>query len=366
MNSKQGKLETMFWRDESLYILDQRLLPQKKEYIACRSAAEVGEAICNMSVRGAPAIGIAAAFGMALAARQGANLDLAPDEYRNYLRQSAEKLGRTRPTAVNLTWALDRIEKWLRGHQNASREEIAEGLRIEASQILAEDVKINRRMGQNGATLVPGKAAILTHCNAGALATGGYGTALGVIRAAVEQGKKIHVYIDETRPLLQGARLTAFEMREEGIEFTLVTDNCAGYLMSLQKIDLIIVGADRIAANGDTANKIGTYSLAVLAGYHGIPFYIAAPISTIDQTIEKGEDIAIEERNPEEVTSFNGLPAAPDGVTALNPAFDVTPAPLITALITERGVVEKPDRKKICALLSATGNNGKGGTGKGA
>ncbi|MDY6825840.1 MAG: S-methyl-5-thioribose-1-phosphate isomerase [Bacillota bacterium] len=352
MINKKENLETMFWRDASLYILDQRLLPQKKEYIACHDEVAVGEAICNMSVRGAPAIGIAAAFGIALAAQEALKMDLSPEQYRTYISDAADNLARTRPTAVNLTWALGRIGKWLRGHEDASREEITAGLITEASKILAEDIEINRRMGEMGAELVPEKASILTHCNAGALATGGYGTALGVIRAAVEQGKKVHVYIDETRPLLQGARLTAFEMKEEGISSTLITDNCAGYIMSQKKIDLIIVGADRIAANGDTANKIGTYSLAVLAHYHHIPFYVAAPLSTIDNTIESGKDIVIEQREMSEVTTFYGLQTAPEGFVAVNPAFDVTPASLLTALITERGVIDKPDRQKINRLLS--------------
>lgn len=351
MINKKENMETMFWRDASLYILDQRLLPQKKEYIACHDASAVAEAICNMSVRGAPAIGIAAAFGMALAAQEAMKMDFSPDQYRAYIRDAADNLARTRPTAVNLTWALDRIEEWLRGNENASRKEIMDGLRKEASKILVEDIEINRRMGKRGSELVPERAAILTHCNAGALATGGYGTALGIIRTAVEQGKKIHVYIDETRPLLQGARLTAFEMKEEGIAATLITDNCAGYMMLQQNIDLIIVGADRIAANGDTANKIGTYSLAVLADFHSIPFYIAAPLSTIDNTIESGKDIVIEQREPSEVTTFLGLQTAPKGFAAFNPAFDVTPASLITALITERGVINKPDRQKISRLL---------------
>jgi len=351
MINKKNNLETMIWREGCLYILDQRLLPQKKEYITCRSVKTVEEAICRMSVRGAPAIGIAAAFGMALAAQEALAMDIDPDQYISHLRDAAVNLARTRPTAVNLTWALDRIEEWLRGNENASREEIVEGLRKEACKILAEDIETNRKMGARGAELVPEKASILTHCNAGTLATGGYGTALGVIRTAVEQGKKIHVYIDETRPLLQGARLTAFEMKEEGIAATLITDNCAGYMMSQQKIDLIIVGADRIAANGDAANKIGTYSLAVLANFHSIPFYVAAPLSTIDYTIENGNDIVIEQREPSEVTTFFGLQTAPKGFAAFNPAFDVTPASLITALITEREVINKPDTQKISRLL---------------
>jgi methylthioribose-1-phosphate isomerase len=316
------------WTGETLELLDQRLLPERKVFVTCRTAAEVAQAIRDMVVRGAPAIGCAAAFGLALEAKRGGDL------------AAAEAiLAASRPTAVNLFWALERM----RGAADAAAEAVA---------IFDEDLAACRRMGELGEALVPDGSRIMTHCNAGALATAGHGTALGVIRSARDAGKKISVLVNETRPYLQGARLTAWEMVEEKIPATLITDNMAGHLISRGEVDLIIVGADRIAANGDTANKIGTYTLAVLALRHAVPFYVAAPISTIDANIAGGSAIPIEERPAEEVLGYRGTRWAPQGVRVRNPAFDVTPAGLITAIVTERGVVQRPDRAGIAALLA--------------
>ncbi len=347
-----NNLHTMYWDNNCLFLLDQRHLPHKAEYRSCSSYREVITAIKNMTVRGAPAIGISAAYGLAIAAREAHERGLDSQETNIFLEQAASEIATARPTAVNLIWALNRLKSWLADNRAASRLEIFKGLESEALAIHREDVENNRAIGSHGAELVAKKASILTHCNAGALATGGYGTALGVIRAANEQGKAIHVYVDETRPLLQGARITAYELYHEGIDATLVTDNCAGHLMALGKIDLVVVGADRIAVNGDTANKIGTYNLAVLAAYHEIPFYVAAPLSTIDPAIESGKDIIIEERDGSEVIRINNKLIAPDGINTFNPAFDVTPAKLITAIITEKGVIKRPDQKKISDLFN--------------
>ena len=311
------------WTGKTLELLDQRELPARTVYVTCRTADEVAAAIRDMVVRGAPAIGCAAAFGVVL---------------DNGSRHAYEVLAASRPTAVNLFWALDRMKK-------------AKDLRAEAEAIFAEDLAGNRAMGKLGAELIPAKARVMTHCNAGALATAGYGTALGVIRAAQESGKDISVVANETRPYLQGARLTAWEMVQEGIPCTLITDNMAGHILSHGEVDVIVVGADRIAANGDVANKIGTYSLAVLAKRHGIPFYVAAPVSTIDPGIPDGTHIPIEERPAGEVTGYRDTRWAPEGVKVRNPAFDVTPAELITGIICEKGVVLGPDREKIRALL---------------
>ncbi len=342
---------TMFWQDEALHLLDQRSLPQTIEYRICRSYQDVAASIADMTVRGAPAIGISAAFGMALAAREALKRGYDRAQATTFLEQAVKELYRARPTAVNLGWALERTGDKLAENHTAAVEEIATILLKEAQLIHDEDVDCNRRIGFNGAKLVPPRASILTHCNAGALATGGYGTALGVVRAAAEQGKQVHVYADETRPLLQGARITAFELCAAGIDATLITDNAAGHLMSLGKVDLVVVGADRIAANGDTANKIGTYSLAVLAGYHRIPFYVAAPLSTIDLQTATGKEIIIEERCASEITHLYGSCMAPDKIKAFNPAFDVTPAKLITALITEAAVVFRPNGDKLSRLF---------------
>lgn len=348
----KDELSTLYWQDGELYLLDQRLLPKQIKYRICSSYVDVIAAICEMSVRGAPAIGISAAFGMVLAAREALNMGYESAGMREYLHSAAVKIAQARPTAVNLAWAINRMETWLREHQDFSATDIADGLKREAKLIHEEDLANNRLIGKNGADLLPQKGSVLTHCNAGALATGGYGTALGVIRAAVEQGKDIHVYVDETRPLLQGARITSFELVQQGISATLVTDNCAGHLMALGRVKLVVVGADRIAGNGDVANKIGTYSLAVLADYHKIPFYVAAPLSTIDYSIASGKDIIIEERCCSEVTHLHECCVAPEGMAAFNPAFDVTPAGLIGALVTEKGVIHRPDRQKMLELLN--------------
>jgi len=317
------------WTGNALFLLDQRLLPGQEVWVECGTANEVAEAIRTMVVRGAPAIGISAAFGMALAARRGEDVHAA-----------AAELKAARPTAVNLAWAVDRMLA------------CAGDWTAEAVRILEEDVEANRRMGRFGAMLLGNTACVLTHCNAGALATGGYGTALGVIRAAVEDGKKIAVFADETRPYLQGARLTAWELQKDGIDVTLITDSMAGHFFQQNQFDAVIVGADRIAANGDTANKIGTYPVAVLANAHGIPFYVAAPISTIDVHCPSGAAIPIEQRSSGEVTEIDGHRIAPFGVPARHPAFDVTPARLITAIITERGVVNAPFAEGIRAITA--------------
>jgi len=315
-------VEPIRWKGDRLELLDQRLLPDQTVYVTCRTAAEVAAAIRDMVVRGAPAIGCAAAFGVALDGGTKAGYEI---------------LAKSRPTAVNLFWALDRMKK-------------AKDLKAEAEAIFNQDLAANRAMGKLGAELIPAKARVMTYCNTGALATAGHGTALGVIRSS--KHKNISVIANETRPYLQGARLTAYELMQEGIPCTLITDNMAGHLMSKGEVDVIVVGADRIAANGDTANKIGTYPLAVLARRHGIPFYVAAPISTFDPKIPDGSHIQIEERPAVEVTGYRDRRWAPEGVSVRNPAFDVTPAELITGIITERGVVLSPSREKLQALIS--------------
>ncbi|TYO97428.1 methylthioribose-1-phosphate isomerase [Desulfallas thermosapovorans DSM 6562] len=341
-------LETMRWVDGCLEILDQTLLPGKTQYIKCRQYTTVCEAIRRLSVRGAPAIGAAAAYGLALGA--AALKPAGSEEFMAGVEQIARDLTATRPTAVNLQWAVDRMLGVLRDNITGGIEAAKEKLLAEAHAIYREDLESNRRMGQFGEKLIPHGAAILTHCNAGALATAGIGTALGVIRAAHQAGKNISVYADETRPLLQGARLTTWEMVQEQIPVTLLTDNMAGFLMARGKVDLVIVGADRIAANGDVANKIGTYGVAVLAKEHGLPFYVAAPMSTIDFNISGGHEIPIENRDEQEVTCFAGRRVAPEGVQVWNPAFDVTPARLVTAIITDRGVARPPYQESLAAL----------------
>ncbi|HEU4521842.1 MAG TPA: S-methyl-5-thioribose-1-phosphate isomerase [Thermoanaerobaculia bacterium] len=307
------------WTGDALHLLDQRLLPAEERWVECRSASDVAAAIRDMIVRGAPAIGVAAAFGVALAARQGEDLP-----------KAAALLKEARPTAVNLAWAVDRMLARSGGYA------------AEAEKILEEDIAANRRIGKYGAELLGQRVTLLTHCNAGALATGGYGTALGVVRAAVEAGKQVAVFADETRPYLQGARLTAWELHREGIDVTLITDNMSGHFFQAGRFDAVVVGADRIAANGDTANKIGTYTVAVLAAAHNVPFYVAAPVSTIDLACRTGAAIPIEERSGDEVVEAFGRRIAPEGISVRHPAFDVTPAKLITAIITERGVLEPP------------------------
>jgi methylthioribose-1-phosphate isomerase len=337
------------WREGALELLDQRALPEQQVTIRYETAADVADAIRAMVVRGAPAIGCAAAYGIALEAQRFARASRADFDRR--LAEAFAVLERSRPTAVNLFWALDRMRAGLRAHTAASSEEAAAALLACAHDLRAEDIRLNRAMGAHGAELLAGSASVLTHCNAGALATAGHGTALGVLRSAVEAGKRIEVYADETRPFLQGARLTAWELQQDGIPVTLIADSAAAFLMSRGKIDAVIVGADRVAANGDVANKIGTYGLAVLARRHGIPFYVACPLSTIDMTIESGADIPIEERSAEEVLGYRGTRWAPEGVAVVNPVFDVTPAELVTALITEKGVTREPEAAKIAALM---------------
>lgn len=344
------KVETLRWNSDHLEMIDQRVLPAVFEYLCYDSAAGVAEGIRSMVVRGAPAIGVAAAYGVALEALR--LQDLGADAFRAGMAHGFDVLGKSRPTAVNLFWALQRMQKVWSALGDASPAEVAARLLDEAHEILAEDVRINRAMGVHGAALLPDGARVLTHCNAGALATAGHGTALGVIRSAVEAGKRISVIADETRPFLQGARLTAWEMVQENIPVTLISDNMAGYLMSRGEIDAVVVGTDRVAANGDVANKIGTYMVAVLAARHQIPFYVACPLSTIDMNIPSGGEIPIEERAAEEVLGFRDYRWAAEGVKVRNPSFDVTPAELVTALITERGVVYRPDHSKLSMLFS--------------
>lgn len=342
-------IETLRWVNNQLEMIDQRVLPASFDYILFNSAYAVAEGIKSMVVRGAPAIGCAAAYGVALEAirLQGTSTE----KFHDGLRQGFKALAASRPTAVNLFWALERMQKLLEQIQSQSQKFIMEKLLNEAHAITAEDIRNNHLMGSFGAELLPDIAQVLTHCNAGALATAGWGTALGIIRSAVEKGKNIRVVADETRPFLQGARLTAWEMVQEKIPVTLITDNMSGHLMSLGEIDAVIVGTDRVAANGDVANKIGTYMVAVLAQRHNIPFYVACPISTIDLKLASGKDIPIEERSPLEVTGFRDTQWAAKGVKVQNPAFDITPAELVTALITEKGVIYNPDKNKIQAFF---------------
>jgi methylthioribose-1-phosphate isomerase len=348
LKQKQS-VETLRWREGRLEMIDQRVLPMHFEYLAYASAKEVAEGIRSMVVRGAPAIGCAAAYGVALEAL--ASQHLGNEAFKNAMEQGFEVLAQSRPTAVNLFWALQRMRACWEKISLAPPPQIAAMLLEEAHEISREDVRINRAMGSFGASLLSNGARVLTHCNAGALATAGHGTALGVFRSAVEAGKKISVIADETRPFLQGARLTAWEMVQENIPVTLITDNMSGHLMQLGEIDAVVVGTDRVAANGDVANKIGTYMVAVLAKRHGIPFYVACPLSTIDLSIAHGKDIPIEERSSDEVMGFRDYRWAPEGVSVRNPAFDVTPAELVTALITEKGVVHHPNIHNISALF---------------
>ncbi len=330
-------IPTVEWKEGAVRLLDQSRLPETVEFLDCRDVEAVAVAIRELKVRGAPAIGVTAAMGVALGAQTIPATDY--DVFAKALSTICERLAATRPTAVNLFWAIERMKQKLDALRAEPVASIKAALMKESQAILEEDIALCKAMGQHGANLIQTGQTVLTHCNAGALATAGYGTALGVIRAAWEQGKKIQVIADETRPVLQGARLTAWELMQDKIPVTLITDNMAGSLMRQGKIHLCVVGADRIAANGDVANKIGTYSVAVLAKAHGIPFYVAAPYSTIDLKTKTGADIPIEQRNPLEVTTIHGShPVAPTGVAVYNPAFDVTPAELISGIITERGV----------------------------
>lgn len=350
------QVETLRWVGNHLEMIDQRILPREFVYLEYWSAFEVAEGIKTMVVRGAPAIGCAAAYGIALEAMK-LKLQTSHD-FRLGLNTAFEVLGASRPTAVNLFWALKRMHGIWNTCDSEAPLQISKKLLAEAHVIAKEDVSINRAIGAFGAELLPNVANVLTHCNAGALATAGYGTALGVIRSAVESGKKISVIADETRPFLQGARLTSWELVREGIPTTLIADGMAGHLMATGCIDAVIVGADRVAANGDVANKIGTYMVAVLAYRHKIPFYVACPLSTIDMNIQDGAHIPIEERDPQEVLGLGGIRIAAEGVAIRNPSFDVTPAELVTALITEKGVVRSVNREKLNMLLS--GDKGKG------
>ena len=352
-------MNTLYWQDNTVFLIDQKALPLVERYVACTSYREVIAAIKDLTVRGAPAIGVAAAMGIALGALHFPDASL--EDFRWAFDEICAQFAASRPTARNLFWAIERMRRCfdkMVSHLPAGQDtagalrSIRKALIEEAIRIGEEDIAINRRLGQNGRGLIADGARILTHCNAGALATAGYGTALGVIRAAREEGKIIHVYVDETRPVLQGARLTAWELMREDIPCTLITDSMAGSLMKKGEVDLVIVGADRIAANGDAANKIGTYSLAVLAQAHGIPFYVAAPLSTIDPALPDGGAIPIEERNSDEVTRCGGVRTAPEGVAVWNPAFDVTPNALITAIVTEAGVIRPPFE---AAIKKATG-----------
>lgn len=337
------------WREEGLILLDQRLLPNEVKHIVCRSASEVTDAIRGMVVRGAPAIGIAAAYGVVLAAM--ASKARSREGFIRDVSNGLERIASARPTAVNLFWALQRMKNVLTRNETDTVPVLKQVLLGEAHAILEEDRSTCRQIGLLGAELINDGDAVLTHCNAGGLATSGYGTALAAIFVAKEQGKRVEVYVDETRPLLQGSRLTAWELLQAGIETTVLCDNTAGVVMKEGKVNLVITGADRIARNGDTANKVGTYSLALLAKGHGIPFYVAAPKSTFDLSLESGEGIPIEQRSPREVTHLGGVRTAPEGVKVYCPAFDVTPHHLVVAIITEGGVLREPFEDNLRSLF---------------
>jgi methylthioribose-1-phosphate isomerase len=338
-------VETIEWTPEGVVMIDQTRLPRVTEYVTCRSYRDVADAIRTMIIRGAPAIGVAAAMGVALGA-------LHEDDLEAAMPVICDTLAKTRPTAVNLFWAIERMKRLYESMRTESIDVIRQRMVAEAQQIRREDIAINQAIGRNGADLVPDGKTVLTHCNAGALATAGFGTALGVIRAAVNAGKKIDVFADETRPFLQGARLTAWELQQDGIQTTLITDNMAGHFLKSGRIGCVVVGADRIAANGDVANKIGTYGVAVLAKENGVPFYVAAPISTLDLSLASGDLIPIEERASNEVTHLQGVAVAPEGIAVANPAFDVTPSWYVTAIITEHGVARAPFESSLAALVS--------------
>ena len=326
---------TIEWKEGRLLLLDQRQLPSRTEYVSCESAEETARGIENMTVRGAPAIGVAAAYGLVLALK---GEDFAA---------AARRLAGTRPTAVNLFWAIRRMEALWRANEDKNKDELYLIMEKEAKNIHDEDIEINKSIGRFGQEILPEKGAAITHCNTGALATAGYGTALGVFRAAAEAGKEIKIYADETRPRLQGSLLTAYELQRDGFDVTVITDSMAAFLMSRVKIDAAVTGADRVAMNGDAANKIGTYSLAIAAKRHGVPFYIAAPLSTFDAGCASGEDIPIEERGGGEVRAVGGVEVVPEEIKVWNPAFDVTPNELITGIITERGIIRAPFAENI-------------------
>jgi methylthioribose-1-phosphate isomerase len=340
-------VETIQWTEAGVVMIDQTRLPLEESYVTCRTYEEVAVAIKDMIIRGAPAIGVAAAMGVAIGVLQAD-----PKDLDRQFETICDTLAGTRPTAVNLFWAIDRMKRVYAGLRGQPVETIRRRLVEEAKLVREEDIAICREIGRHGAALVPDRRTVLTHCNAGALATAGYGTALGVIRAAVESGKQIDVFADETRPFLQGARLTVWELQQDGIPTTLITDNMAGHFMKAGRIGCVVVGADRIAANGDVANKVGTYSVAVLAKENGVPFFVAAPISTLDLTLASGDQIPIEERAAAEVTHVFGHPVAPLGTCVKNPAFDVTPARYVSAIITERGVARAPFEGSLKALAA--------------
>jgi methylthioribose-1-phosphate isomerase len=343
-----NNIETLRWNEDHLEMIDQRILPEVFEYISYYSASSVADGISSMVVRGAPAIGCAAAYGVALEAISLSKSNI--EDFLNGMEVAFKILLESRPTAINLFWAIDRMRNLL-NQSDAEPVSLALILLNEAHKILREDIQINRAMGSFGAEILPNNSSVLTHCNAGALATAGHGTALGVIRSAVEAGKSISVIADETRPFLQGARLTAWEMVQAKIPVTLISDNMSGHLMKTGKVDVVVVGTDRVASNGDVANKIGTYMVAVLAKRHNIPFYVACPLSTIDLSVSSGEEIPIEERPSNEVTGYRDYKWASDGVSVRNPAFDVTPADLVTGLITEKGIINSPNLEKISSLF---------------
>ena len=344
-------IQTLEWTDRGVRFIDQTKLPTEETYVTCKTYQEVADVIRNMVVRGAPAIGVAAAMGIALGV-QNSKAETGGDLKREF-DQICDVIGKTRPTAVNLFWAIRRMQQKFAEISDQPLSSIKQELVAEGQRILVEDIASNQAMGQHGSVLMPASGGVLTHCNAGALATAGYGTALGVIRAAVDSGKKIQVFADETRPFLQGSRLTAWELMKDNIPTTVISDNMAGAMMRQGKINAVIVGADRIAANGDVANKIGTYTVAVLAKEHGIPFYVAAPFSTVDLETPTGDQIPIEQRSSSEVTHLAGKQIAPDGVGVENPAFDVTPHQYVTAIITERGIAREPYQQSLPDLAVA-------------
>ncbi len=344
-------IQTLEWTDHGVVFIDQTKLPTEEVFVTCTTHQQVADVIRNMVVRGAPAIGVSAAMGIALGINNSTAENVAG--LKKDFHEIAKTIGETRPTAVNLFWAIRRMAEKFESLQDRPVAEIKKALIEESKRMHAEDIAANQAMGRHGATLMPSSGGVLTHCNAGALATAGYGTALGVIRAAVEAGKKIHVYADETRPFLQGSRLTAWELMKDGIPTTVISDNMAGVMMQQGKIGAIVVGADRIAANGDVANKIGTYTVAILAKEHGVPFYVAAPISTVDLETPDGSKIPIEQRNAREVTHIGGKQMTPDGVGIENPAFDVTPARYVAAIITERGIARAPYTESLRKLSEA-------------
>ena len=342
-------VQTLKWQDDALVLIDQTRLPEELVYEACRDVETVAQAIEVLMVRGAPAIGLAAAYGVVIGAREA--IDCEPAEFRRRVEEAIDRLARTRPTAVNLFWALDQMRALLNAHQDSDNQTTCDAFLATADRLFEEDRQICRQIGRNGAELLRDGGQVITHCNAGGLATADYGTALGVIYAAHETGKKVAVFADETRPLLQGSRLTAWELMQSGVDVKVICDNMAASVLRAEDIDCCIVGADRIARNGDVANKIGTYGLAILAREHDVPFYVAAPVSTLDISLASGEQIPIEERNPIEIRAGMGKSTAPDDVPVYNPAFDITPKELVTAIISEKGVAHPPFEPTLCAWV---------------